>query len=82
MALSDPYFAEKKLFPNLDFYSALVYHYCGIPTSMFTPLFVISRIAGWSAHLIEQRSHNKLIRPLSNYIGPAPCPWKDFENRE
>ena len=61
---------EKKLFPNLDFYSSLAYHFCGFPTHTFTPLFVFSRISGWSAHFLEQRSHNKLIRPLSHYIGP------------
>lgn len=72
---------EKKLFPNLDFYSALVYHYCQIPTSMFTPLFVIARTAGWEAHLMEQRAHNKLIRPISHYTGPESCAWKDFEHR-
>lgn len=67
---------EKHLFPNLDFYSALAYHFCGIPTPMFTPLFVMSRISGWSAHLIEQRSNNKLIRPVSNYTGVGPRSWK------
>lgn len=72
---------EKKLFPNLDFYSALVYHFVGIPTNMFTPLFVMSRISGWSAHLLEQRANNKLIRPVSNYIGPAARPWKTIDNR-
>lgn len=61
---------EKKLFPNLDFYSALVYHFLKIPTHFFTPLFVMSRITGWSAHYKEQKEHNKLIRPLSHYIGP------------
>lgn len=62
---------EKHLFPNLDFYSALAYHFSGIPTEMFTPLFVMSRITGWAAHLMEQRANNKLIRPISNYTGPA-----------
>lgn len=62
---------KKKIFPNLDFYSALVYHYCGIPTYLFTPLFVLSRITGWSAHILEQRANNRLIRPLSKYIGES-----------
>ena len=61
---------EKNLFPNLDFYSASAFHYCGIPTSLFTPIFVISRITGWSAHVFEQRADNRLIRPTSEYTGP------------
>jgi 2-methylcitrate synthase len=62
---------EKKLFPNLDFYSASAYHYGGVPTSLFTPIFVMSRITGWSAHIFEQRADNRLIRPTSEYTGPG-----------
>ncbi len=71
-AIENMMWQEKKLFPNLDFYSASAYHYCGIPTELFTPLFVVSRITGWSAHIIEQHTHNKLIRPSAHYIGPQP----------
>ncbi len=63
---------EKKLFPNLDFYSALAYRFCGIPTDLYTPMFVLARISGWMAHIMEQRSNNKLIRPVSRYTGPEP----------
>lgn len=72
---------EKQLFPNLDFYSASAYAFCDIPTAMFTPLFVMSRVSGWSAHIIEQRADNKLIRPVSEYIGPAPREFISIEDR-
>lgn len=72
---------EKKLFPNLDFYSASAYHYCGIPTFLFTPIFVMSRTTGWSAHIMEQRADNRLIRPTSEYIGPQPRPYVSIDDR-
>jgi 2-methylcitrate synthase len=72
---------EKHLFPNLDFYSASAYHFCGIPTSMFTPLFVFARTAGWAAHIIEQRELGKLIRPIAEYTGPSSRPYVPLEKR-
>ena len=62
---------EKKLFANADFFAASVYHFMGIPTYLFTPIFVCSRITGWAAHVMEQRANNKLIRPAADYIGPG-----------
>ena len=73
---------EKKLFPNLDFYAAAAYHFMGIPTALFTPLFVLSRTAGWSAHVMEQRADNRLIRPTADYIGPALRAWMSLADRE
>ena len=72
---------EKKLFPNLDFYSASAYHYMGIPTSFFTPIFVISRVAGWAAHVKEQRANNRLIRPNASYTGPEEKSFTPLSER-
>ena len=67
---------KKKVFPNLDFYSASAYHFLGIAKELFTPLFVCARLSGWGAHIIEQRENNVLIRPSANYIGPEPKAFK------
>jgi 2-methylcitrate synthase len=72
---------EKKMFPNLDFYSASAYFQCGIPISFYTPMFVISRTSGWAAHIIEQRKDNRLIRPSSNYTGPEPRQFVNINKR-
>ena len=72
---------EKNLFPNTDFYMASAYSYLGIPTKIFTPLFVIGRTSGWSANVIEQRADNRIIRPSEEYIGPEKSDWVDIENR-
>lgn len=72
---------EKHLFPNLDFYSASAYHFCAIPTDMFTPVFVMSRTSGWVAHIAEQRANNRLIRPSAEYIGPDERPFVVLDDR-
>ncbi|MBV9299396.1 MAG: 2-methylcitrate synthase [Verrucomicrobia bacterium] len=72
---------EKGLFANADFFSASSYHFIGVPTPLFTPIFVLARVTGWAAHIKEQRANNKLIRPNADYIGPAVRPFKPIDER-
>ena len=74
--------AEKKLYPNVDFYSASAYYTMGIAIDLYTPIFAVSRISGWTAHVLEQLTNNRLIRPRADYTGPAyPQNWVPMEQR-
>jgi citrate synthase len=74
-AIEETVLADRGLYPNVDFFAATVYHYLGIPTELFTPVFTLSRMAGWTAHVIEQHADNRLIRPESEYIGQSGRIW-------
>jgi 2-methylcitrate synthase len=72
---------EKKMFANADFFHAPAYFYMGIPTMLFTPIFVMSRVSGWAAHCMEQRANNRIIRPSAEYIGVETSEWVDISDR-
>lgn len=80
-ALAHPYFQERKLYPNVDYYSGPLLDGLGLSTDLFTPLFAISRVAGWTAHMLEQQKNNRLLRPRANYVGPRGLEWVDKEDR-
>ncbi len=81
-ARADDYFIERRLFPNVDYYSAILLYTFELDVDMFTPLFVMSRIAGWSAHIFEQKRNNRLIRPKASYVGPQDREWEPLATRE
>jgi 2-methylcitrate synthase len=73
---------QKNMFANADFFHASAYHFMGIPTKLFTPIFVMSRVTGWCAHCFEQRANNRIIRPGADYTGPAPREYVSIEHRQ
>ena len=72
---------HSKVFPNVDLYTASLYHAMGIPLELFTPIFAMSRVTGWTAHILEQWDNNRLIRPSANYIGPASLQYVPMDSR-
>ncbi|MFZ5918587.1 MAG: citrate/2-methylcitrate synthase [Chloroflexota bacterium] len=80
--LAHPYFQERRLFTNVDYYTAPLLYALGIPVDLFTPLFAVSRIAGWTAHMLEQQQNNRLIRPRAKYVGPTDLIWHAMEARQ
>ena len=81
-ALEHPYFKERSIYPNVDYYSGPLLSGLGIPVDLFTPMFAISRVAGWTAHMLEQQGNNRLIRPRAKYAGPNNQVWVNMENRK
>jgi citrate synthase len=81
MALEHPYFKERQIYPNVDYYSGPLLYGLDIPVDLFTPMFAISRIAGWTAHMLEQQQHNRLIRPRAHYVGPSDLKMVDMAGR-
>ncbi len=81
-ARADDFFIQRRLFPNVDYYSAILLYTIELDVDMFTPLFVMSRIAGWSAHIFEQKRNNRLIRPKANYVGPQDRAWEPLDARQ
>ena len=71
----------KQIYPNVDFYSGLVYHLLGLPPDLFTPIFAVSRISGWTAHVMEYWQDNRLVRPLDYYVGPTEAPYVPIDRR-
>ena len=82
LALQHPYFQERRIYPNVDYYSGPLLHGLGFPVDLFTPLFAVARVAGWTAHMLEQQQDNRLIRPRAKYAGPRDVAWVDKGERE
>jgi citrate synthase len=80
-ALEHPYFRERRIYPNVDYYSGPLLYGLGIPVDLFTPMFAVSRVAGWTAHMLEQQQNNRLVRPRAHYAGPTGQEWEVMAQR-